>query len=408
MNITQILSLKTIALLISVLFMSAGLSAQEWIELNDPPIHKHHSNGFVYEGKAYIMEGIYDDDGPDNISNEMWEYDIATDSWTELENFPGESRSIAIGDDWNGKYYYGFGRMGGFSGYFNDLWEFDPEDLSFTQLPSCPCEGRSHPALIAHNDKIFMGTGSGPDGNMDDWWEYDISTQVWSQKPGIVDSRHHPYFFSIDDNVYVGGGHASTWWQYNPAAEEWNAIDNLPLGRVAGTQFDYNGKGYVLAGDDAFHDHLATSETFMRYDADTDEWEYLPPLPNGSRWAPSSFVWEDFIYYFGGLNFDDLSDVSMWKFDLSNLDEVVGLDLELTASNNGFVLYPNPAKELLYIQVENENEYKSIEISDASGRKVTTASFMKNIDVSNLNTGTYLLTLTSKDGFTITQKLFVQ
>jgi len=137
------------------------LSAQTWEQLSDTPFHSDHSNGFGINGAAYIIQG--------NSSNELWEYSPGSDGWTYLMDFPGATRSIAIGDDWNGKYYFGFGSDDNGDG-LNDLWEFDPVEKSFLQLPSCPCVGRAHPALIAHNNKIMMGSGSTNNGDIDDWW----------------------------------------------------------------------------------------------------------------------------------------------------------------------------------------------------------------------------------------------
>ncbi len=294
------------------------MNSQGWEQLNDSPFIDDHTNGFGHNGKAYVFRGIPTDNG-NGDANEVWEYTPETDSWEMIMEFPGEPRRISIGDDWNGKYYYGFG-VSGTSGLLNDLWEFDPEDRSFTQLPSCPCVGRTHPSLIAHNDKIWMGAGSSSGGDVKDWWEYDMNTQVWTQKEDIPGgNRHHMFHFSSGDYVYVGGGHVANWNRYDPANEEWTPIDDLPAGRVAGTQFNYGGLGFILAGDDRFHVHVPDFETFMYFDPSTAEWDFLPPLPNGSRWAPSSFLIDDNLYFMAGYSDIMNGDASMWKFDMSNL-----------------------------------------------------------------------------------------
>ena len=295
------------------------VNGQAWQQINDSPFTDDHTNGFGFDGKAYVFQGIPSGNG-NQSANQVWVYDPEMDSWEILTNFPGTPRRISIGDDWDGKYYYGFG-LGGPDGALNDLWVFDPVDTSFTQLPSCPCIGRSHPSLIAHNDKIFMGAGSSANGDLKDWWEYDILTQQWTQKEDIPgDDRHHMFHFSSGDYVYVGGGHVSNWNRYDPENEVWTPIDDLPQGRVAGTQFNYNGLGFILAGDDATHTHVPDFETFMYFNPDSQEWDYLPELPNGSRWAPSSFIIEDYLYFMGGVSDIINGDASMWKFDLSLLN----------------------------------------------------------------------------------------
>ncbi len=350
---------------------SADLQAQEWVQLNDPPFLKHHSNGYGYEGKAYIFEGVFQNDGPDRVSNELWEYTPETDSWVRLLDFPGVPRSIAIGDDWDGKYYYGFGFGGNQVGYLNDLWVFDPVDTSFTQLPSCPCVGRTHPAFVAHQDKIYMGSGSSANGDLTDWWVYDMKEMMWTQKEDIPGPRrHHPFQFSADRFIYVGGGHQFNWMRWDPQTDQWDSIDDYPQGRVAGTQFSYDGKGFVLGGDDFRHDHVPDEDTFLRYDPDEDIWEKMPQLPNGSRWAPSSFIIEDDLYYFGGLSDIDISDSTMWKIDLSLLDVMVSTD-EL-GNGEGISFWPNPATEFITVNAVSDQVH-SVQIIDMQGRLVKDA-----------------------------------
>ena len=66
--------------------------------------------------------------------------------------------------------------------FLNDLWVFDPTNMSWTALAPCPCAARAHPALVAHNGKVFVGLGRSASGDMKDWWAYDISLNTWSQK----------------------------------------------------------------------------------------------------------------------------------------------------------------------------------------------------------------------------------
>ncbi len=372
------------------IFCLGFVQAQEWEMVGDVPFHKHHSNGFSYEGKAYVFQGTNNE----VASNLVWSYDPITNEWTELDPFPGEARGIAIGDDWNNKYYLGFGR--GQNGYLNDLWEYDPATDTYEQLPSCPCQGRSHPAFVAHNDKIFMGSGSTGNGDLKDWWVYDMLTQTWEQKEDIPGSnRHHPFQFHIDDIIYIGGGHVSNWLSYNPATEEWGDISNLPQGRVAGSQFSYNGRGYVLAGDDTWHNHVPTEETFLEYNAETDTWKQLPELPNGSRWAPSSFIIDNELYFFGGINFTIQNDRQMWKIDLSLINGNP-TSVEEKIIETAIDLFPNPAQDEIQITTNlSDSDTKTISIYDIQGRLALQVqqdlSSSPSIQIESLDSGFYIL-----------------
>ena len=57
---------------------------------------------------------------------------------------------------------------------------------------------------------VFVGCGSNT-SNLNDWWEYNINNDTWTQKPDLPgNTRHHPFYFSIDDFAYVGFGHGSS------------------------------------------------------------------------------------------------------------------------------------------------------------------------------------------------------
>ncbi len=374
--------------------LALSLTAQQWEPLGDVPFSRHHSNGFGIDGKAYIIAGS--GIGGTGNSKELWEYIPADDSWVQLDDFPGVERGFAIGDDWNGKYYFGFGTNS--SGRLSDLWEFDPADNSFKQLPYCPCESRSHPALVAHNDKVFVGAGSGDGTDLEDWWELDLETQVWTQKPNIPGGqRHHPYFFAIDEFIYVGGGHLDNWIRYNPATEGWIEINDMPLGRVAGTQFSYGGKGFVLAGDKSNHQSLDFPETFMSYDPAFDSWEILPPLPDGSRWAPSSFILEDDLYFFGGTG---TNNTKMWKIDLTSFGNPISSTQSKEFSTE-IVASPNPVLNTLYLSANfSQDAVFNLSVVNLNGQLVFTKDNFRleeSIDFSRLAKGIYFVELTNEE-----------
>lgn len=316
-----------LVLLAGVLWMSGcknddGGGGEEpteaWEEISSMPssFRTHHSFGFSHNGAGYIVTG-QSESGP---RNEFYRYDPAQDTWSQLDDFPGTPRGFAIGDKANGKVYFGFGYDG--DGYLRDLWEFDPAASGWTELAECPCSKRIHPAFVHLNGKIYMGMGEDENNNdLNDWWEYDISSDSWAQKATLPASvRHHPYQFAIGDYVYVGMGHAgmsifNDLYRYDPATDTWAKMADLPgQGRVAGSQFSYNGKGYLISGDGETHDSMNTGE-FWRYDPFLDEWEQLPPHPGRSRWAPSSFIIGNTLYFLNGQS-NDVYQGTGYKYQL--------------------------------------------------------------------------------------------
>jgi len=280
------------------------LFSQEWsssISMPDEAVSRHHPVNFTLNGYGYLGTGSSAELG---ILDDFWRFDPVSEIWEEMSPFPGGKRSFSYGVTYNNKAYVGFGRND--DGPLNDLWEYDPDLNTWTELDTCLCPGRTHPALVAANGHIYVGLGGGG-GNKKDWWAYNIETGNWEQRADFPSfERHHPFYFDIDDYAYVGMGHGegiyNDLYRYDHLTDSWETLANLPgEGRVAGTQFSYNGKGCVLSGDGEDHGHMEEGE-FWEYDPVLDDWtELAPHLGNGSRWAPGNFIIDNTLYFMAGL-----------------------------------------------------------------------------------------------------------
>jgi len=72
----------------------------------------------------------------------------------------------------------------------------------------------------------------------------------------------------------------------------------------------------------------------------------------------------------------------------------------------GVTVYPNPASSTLHITGVNNGS--QITVYDVSGRQVMTGSFIDVIDISHLNNGLYLLSVTTDDGNMVIKKFMVK
>jgi N-acetylneuraminic acid mutarotase len=371
--------------------MCFQIQAQDWVQVTSLPNafnETHHSFAFSFDDMGYLVAGNSDS----GVRDDFYQYNPVTDFWTELTPFPGEARGFAIGDTWDGKAYFGFGNDG--TSRLNDLWVFDPANMSWTELASCPCAERTHPAMIAHNGKVFVGLGGSSSGNMNDWWEYDIALNTWSQKDDLPSPpRHHPYQFGIGNYVYTGFGHGNgifdDWFRYDIAGGTWTQVATLPAeGRVAGTQFSHDGLGYVLSGDGDNHGSMNTGE-FWAYDPVTDTWGELPPHPEGSRWAPASFIIDGEVYIINGTSFSEYV-TEIYKFDLNSVLSTH----ELT--NSSISIYPNPAIDIINIDVTGNLKYDA-NLYDLNGRVIISTTNESVIEIQTLPLGIYLIEIKDLD-----------
>ncbi len=380
--------------------ISIGAEAQ-WEEVapfNFPG--RHHPVTFSIDGYGYLMTGT--------ASNglrvrDMHRYDPVADRWEEIESFPGEARSFSYAVVEDKKAYIGFGfSAGGF--LLNDLWSFDPSTGDWERLADCPCPARTHPAFLALNGKLYVAAG-GASANLNDFWEYDIATDTWRELPDFPSTtRHHPYHFTLHDKVYVGLGHGSQtingeiiyrdFYAFDPTEEAWERIADIPgQGRVAGTQFSHNNKGYVLSGDGEDHWTIETGE-FWQYDPDTDSWEQLPPHPGNSLWAPGSFVIDDTAYFMGGYHNNFASyPTDVWAFDLSTLST----STEDVATESDLQVFPNPANDVITVSMQNMGTGSSdLTITNINGQVIHHIEQydFSPIPLDQMPAGTYILSLT--------------
>jgi len=389
------------------LFLSVNfLFAQSWEPMASLPggaaDARHHPVTFSVDGYGYLLTG----DVNGEAANDFMRYDASSDTWEILPDFPGAARSYSYGTSRGTRAYVGFGGSDGVA--LKDLWEYDTETEEWTQLSDCPCAARYHPAFIQLDDKIYVGMGNNS-ANLKDWWAYDIPTDTWTQKDDLPGpSRHHPFYFGVDNIAYVGFGHGNSvggnlsiyndFYKFDPATEEWTRLNDFPgEARVAGTQFDYNGKGYILSGDGDDHSFMEEGE-FWEYEPQTDEWIQLTSHPGSSRWAPGNFVIDNHVYFMCGLS-DIQLESDMMRFELEPLSTLTN---EITAKS--ITVFPNPAKRFINI-VDDITQFSEVRLVNNHSQVVQTV-FSNQVDVEALPGGMYYLQF-FKDGLIYTKKIMI-
>lgn len=374
-------------------FLITTIYAQDWEDKESLPAAasvRHHPVTFTIDGVGYLVAGAKPFAG---VLEDFYAYDKFTDTWSTLPDFPGGGRGYSYGVSTETKGYIGFGIYEDEETFeffsYNDLWEYNPETEAWTELATCPCIARYHPAMVQVNDKIYVGLGGSEFGDLKDWWEYDIETDSWTEKeefPGT--ERHHPYYFGIGDYVYVGFGHHSAsifndFYRYDPATDTWTELGTFPdQGRVAGTQFAYDGKGYILSGQGETHSNLPTGE-FWEYDPSDDSWVELPAHPDGGRWAPGSFIIDGTVFFTcGEANTGEQKDLI--AYELAPLAGIHRNELDMS-------WYPNPTQGKIYFADEKWNNAK-VEVIDAAGKIVERTTILnQTINLEKLQKGVYLL-----------------
>lgn len=246
-------------------------------------------------------------------------------TWVKKSYYPSPDRLTVMGFAVNGKIYTGGGYTGG--SWLNDFWEYDPLTDIWTNKGNLPgsASNRTYGVAFAINGKGYIGLGVEnytPTGGtpLGDLWEYDPSSGSWTQKSNFPSTaRGRAESFVIDNKAYViGGNTGSTYvpevWEYDPLSDKWTQKSNLPTPGIAYPfVFSIGNKGYISCG---LQTTGATKETY-EYDPSTDKWTRKADFPGLERSAGTSFVIDGAAYCGLGGNFFNPY-IDFYKYEPNN------------------------------------------------------------------------------------------
>lgn len=349
---------------------------------------------FSNDTVGYVLPGNYKDDSTHSYvyPNQLWQYNPAHDVWTRKADFPGIERWGGVCFTIGTKAYYGLT-----DGAVPDFWEYDLIADSWRRLDSFPGGDRRYSISFKVGGRGYAGLGvKDVPGPSSDIWEYDQSQNSWIRKAdypgvGIIFNT----VFVIRDTAYIGMGQYLSpnlerdFWRYEAATDTWTRRADFPgINSIGASCFVKDGKAYVCSGADS---NYVTHHDVWEYDPLADAWHQIDSFPGRSRDYGVGFT-------VGGRAFIGLGNTEynsfislkdFWEFDPDTT--LSGFDEAMTSSIS---LFPNPTNEKLYLNVVAD----VITISDITGRSYDVPHTGREIDVSGLASGVYVLRLQSREG----------
>ena len=153
------------------------------------------------DGKIYVIAGNTNDRG--TVAT-ILVYDSANDSWTHTTPLP-----VAVNHNMaatmNGKLYVFGGQTAtqGDSPFVDTVYEFNPATEQLTERAPMSL-ARSAGATAVVNGKIYVAGGRPPRGH--DFAVYDPVANTWGRLPDLPTQRNHLAVAAINGKVYVAGG----------------------------------------------------------------------------------------------------------------------------------------------------------------------------------------------------------
>ena len=246
---------------------SYDLASGYWSPVAEfPGIGRELAVSFSVGGKGYVGTGYNRlQEAPAIVElKDFWQYDPNSNTWTQLNDFPGEARynALAFANDKNG--FVG----GGYNGnYYNDFWKYTPENDSWQQIPSLIGDKREGAMSFTISGIVYVFGGDNNASYEQDFYSLDLTTEtpVWTNLTKITTDANYNDFragvrrsnanaFTLGDMGYVvvgvaGSAPQTLVYQFNPITTTWTKMTAFEGGaRFQAISFVVGGRAFVGTG----------------------------------------------------------------------------------------------------------------------------------------------------------------
>ena len=244
--------------------------------------------------------------------------------WNQLSDMSPGGVDGRVAFEINGKGYVGTGFDGANSNLRKDFWEYDPSGDIWTQKADFAGSERLYASGFAISGRGYLGTGTG--GVLSsDFYTYDPIANQWN---AIADFGGGPRAgavgFSIGNKGYIGLGESSAGsqndlWEYDPLADSWTQKTDFPgAARSYSFSFVIAGKAYVGCGsgqqDTLFDVYAYDPEDFSA--GSGGSWTRVADFEGGDRFWAGTFVIDEMGYVAAGFSTTTSSDrTDLWKYN---------------------------------------------------------------------------------------------
>jgi len=251
-------------------------------------------------------------------------FDSAYGTWTQMEAFPGQPRSNAVGFNIGNTGYIGSGLANDGVTALADFYAYNPNTNTWSQIDSLHAETTSYPRFDAvafsFDTTAYVLTGTNGSNYFADVWRYSPTANTWIQQanyPGTARSGAISFVYNKKGYIVTGYTPGDLWavnhlsydfWSFTPAGDSstnaWTRHKDIYNTNAASFDDGYTniirtkGSGFLIlgqpAGDKAFitvgsNNNMDISSTW-EYDFATDLWTSKSSFPGPPRNSAVSFT----------------------------------------------------------------------------------------------------------------------
>jgi N-acetylneuraminic acid mutarotase len=325
-------------ILLSFCLVNIVSLAQPWFQkASFGGVGRHRAVGIAIGNKGYIGTGHVNGTGVDISYKDWWQYDPASDSWTQKADFPVSGHGVtAWGTETRGY-------VGGGSSLNGEFYCYNPVTNAWTSIASCPFSPGDVQGFSVQNKGYVLSGNSIA--------EYDPTTNTWTMKANCpVGISTWSSAFGTSGSGFVKSG--VNFYEFKPIQNEWIQRANFPgLSSNGSSAFAINDKGYVTCG---YVGGLSiVTDEVWEFNSGSNSWTLIGEFPGTSRRFPVAFSIEGKGYFGTGTNGINMND--FWQFNYNPL----GKD-ELVLDETTVQVYPNPVTDEV-IFAFNNIDYSKLE-----------------------------------------------
>lgn len=375
----------------SLLVLQIQIQAQFWIQkASVGGVGRHRATGCATSHRGYIGLGHINGTGQDISFKDWWEYDPASDTWTQKADFPVSTHGcVAFVVD-------NCPVVGGGSALSTQFYKFNTATNTWGQIANCilPNPGDSQGFAVNNQGFVYQANQLA---------KYNPNTDSWSLCTNApVSFGNWTCSFVIEGSGFIKYGNQLL--EYKPLHNQWVPRASFPGNSTGGSSgFAIQQRGYVTSG---YVGALAVvTEQVWSFHPATNSWRREIDFPGTKRRFPVAWAIHDRGYIGTGTNGINLND--FWQFN--PIDNTIGID-EITID---FKAYPNPFSNELTIDLNGSQGSNPLNVSliQLNGKTIlnTTLTFdHQSFDLAQLPAGSYLLQISNGHQILKQQMLFKQ
>jgi N-acetylneuraminic acid mutarotase len=260
-------------------------------------------------------------------------------------------------------------------------------------MASKPGNGvRGASCFVLGNVAYIIGGAFGTTDALNELWAYDMGTNVWVQKNNMPFTCWRSAATAAGGKGYltlgrdVNGRFKKELYEYDLIADQWTLISNFPNnGRAYATLQNINNELVVFAGYDTLNTYY--NDVWV-YNIGGGSWIQKNSLPSFGRKGGICFTNNNDLYYTTGIEVNNIRLKETWKATFA-----VGI-AEVNKNNEKIKVFPDPAKDVIWIEHSESLNGSRYIITDMLGRIVLENELQNSsITIGTLEKGLYQLTL---------------